>query len=218
MFDKALSLAYEIEGLLHLLKHRRINDVPDAVKNLLAEKGRQLSAILNEDSNLSVEEAVSDAVAASTDTAISKIDSTSFTDSQRLAETVAYEQEEDSQPEAGAPDAYETKLDVAQAEEDEADTESAEIDAARNDYYAEIAQKRTGGASLAARFTLNDRYRFVKELFGNSNTAFNVILEEISTFGTLKEVKQYLTDRQGINVDSGAGKDFCAILAPAFNN
>lgn len=237
--EKALTLTLEIEGLLHLLEHRNLNDMPQTVKKLLKDKSAELAALF---SSITVsqekhEENIPAAVAESLpvdknvdDTVGQQLESfeavnlrpdnddTSMPepDDERIAETVAYEQEEDSQPQAGAPDAYTTRLDIAQAEEDEADMEDAEIEAARHNYYGEIAQKRSAGAQLAQRFTLNDRYRFTRELFGGSNTAFNVILDEISTFSDLEEVRRYLSDRQGIDTSVGAGKDFLAIISKAF--
>ena len=147
---------------------------------------------------------------------LAKPDEVLAVDEERIAETVEYEQEEDSEPDAAEPDAYQTKIDEAQAEEDEADTETAEIDQAREEYSEVIERKKVSGRQLQAAFSFNERFRFAKELFGGSTTAFSTILEEISTFGTAGEVKTYLSEMQGIDVAVGPGKDFFQKIAPFF--
>ena len=213
--EKCRELVFEIEGLLHVMQQRSLDNLPATVKSLLSKKSAQLAELLQFGVDNSVQaevetfEAVAEAPAA--DAAAKK------EDEEKLAETVEYEQEEDSEPEAGAPDADTTLLDEAQAEEDEADTEAAETEKAREEYYGEIATKKTAGEALRQFFTVNDRYRYARELFGGSIAAFNNIIDEISTFGSLDEISEYLRDRQGIDTTKGAGKEFLAIVSHIFD-
>lgn len=232
--DRCLELAYEIEGLLLLSQNSEGKPLP-AVARLLAQKSAELAELIkileqavapvNTSASVDVETINPTPVDMENKPSVNnKHTETSATqpqaadiDAERIAETVEYEQREDSQPDAGSPDAYQTKLDEAQAEEDEADTEAAEMDNASRNYYGEIMQKRSDGTRLMQLFTLNDRYRFARELFGNSTTAFNVIIDEISTFTTAAEAIDYLRNRQGIDVNSAAGKDFVAIVSRFFS-
>lgn len=214
--EESLTLVYEIEGLLTLLQHRDMVTLPPSVKTLLSEKSARLAKMLAFGVDTQVQEEVEDF---EKEKAMEKDEEPlngQQEDGERLAETVEYEQEEDSQPDAGNPQEDLTKVDIAQAEEDEADTESVEIDQARHDYYGEIARKRTLGSKLMQRFTLNDRFRFTRELFGGSTTAFNTIIEEISTFENLHEVRKYLAEKQGIDITSGAGKEFINTIGASF--
>lgn len=214
--EKALTLVYEIEGLLHLLQHRNINDMPISVKKLLEIKSTALKEMLTAGTDSQETKETDTFEIKNPLPEIKKETETTGDDTERLAENVEYEQEEDSAPDAGTPDGYQTKLDIAQAEEDEADTESVQIDDARYKYYGEIAQKRSAGNIILHRFTINDRYRFTRELFGGSTTAFTTIIEEISTFATIDKVREYLTEKQGMDLEHGAGKDFINIIATFF--
>lgn len=202
--QQSISLTYEIEGLLHLIEHRRFQEVPQSVRRLLAQKSAALAALLGQEATF--DEPVENVRPAAPVT----------TDEQQVAETVAYEQDEDSRPDPSSPSDEETKLDEAQAEEDEADTEAAEAQDDREKYYGEIAKKRSAGTVILQGFTVNDRYLFAKELFHGSSTAFNVIIDEISTLPDIEAAKKYLSEKQGINLESQAAKDFIAKLASAF--
>ena len=238
--EKALTLTYEIEGLLHLLEHRQLEQLPASIKKLLTSKAEQLRGMLtfntltsenkNESADTnntsgvenisidaSVEEEVETLEAMSDNNTPIQTEEAMQLDEEKEAETVEFEQMEDSTPDAGVPDAETTRLDEAQAEEDEADTEAAESEKANKNYYGEIVDKHTRGTELMKRFSINDRYRFTRELFGYSTDAFNAILAEISTFSNITEVDNYLNIHQGINTSVGAGKDFLAIIAPVFN-
>ena len=198
--DKILKLTYEIEGLLLLFQNRGIDALPTSVKDLLGEKTAQLSEMISASSF-----------------AKNETEESFATDEEKLIETVEFEQEEDSEPEAGMPDAYQTKIDEAQAEEDEADSEAAEMQEADNLHSAQINSHIADGAALLKMFTLNDRYRFANELFGGSTTALTAILEDISRFSTLSQVKEYLYFSQGVSQENPAAKEFIEKLSPNFD-
>lgn len=215
--EKCLTLIYEIEGLLHVMNHRSIDSLPASVKTLLARKSHTLAEMLSFGVNAEVQLAVETFEEQSSPAQDNEVKAEEADDSQRLAETVAYEQEEDSEPDADAADGQLTQLDEAQAEEDEADEENAEIEKSRVDYYGEIAQKKNAGSKLIAQnFTVNERFRYAIALFGGSLTAFNAIIDEVSTFASRREVADYLQKRQNIDINKGAGKEFFEILSRSF--
>ena len=209
--EKSRKLIHEIEGLLHVMEHPAVDDLLPMVKLLLSAKSAELATILQ----FGVDNTVQQELETFESTRETAEEPTG--EEEALAETVAYEQEEDAEPEAGEPDSYETLLDEAQAEEDEADTETAEAEASRLHYYGEIAQKKTAGETIRQFFTVNDRYRYARELFGGSISAFNTIIDEVSTFDSLDEIQRYLADRQGIDTTKGAGKEFLAIVSHIFD-
>lgn len=210
--EKCLDLACEIEGLLHLMQNRPLESLPANVKTLLAGKSAELSRLLQFGVKNDVQEEVENFETVTEQPVEGKEEKL---DEEKLAETVAYEQEEDSQPDAGATDGYATKLDEAQAEEDEADTESSEIDKARSKDAEEIKYKKAEGAKIMQKIRLNDKYRFARELFGGSVTAMEAIVDEISTFGSDEEISRYLSERQGIDTTYGIGKEFFRMLVVA---
>lgn len=207
--EKCLALTLEIEGLLHLLLHRPLNELPPTVKRLLASKSSELATML-----AMVDAAGEDVVA--DNAAVPDGSNKNNENDVLIAGNVEYEQSEDSMPDASQSDAWLTKIDIAQAEEDEADSEAAESERYNNDYYGDIARRRSQANALIQIFTLNDRYRFTRELFGGSSAAFNTILEEISSFGSLSQVENFLSDKQGVDTRQGVGKEFLKILSKHF--
>lgn len=197
--EKILSLIYEMEGLLLLYRERGVDALPDSVRKLLIAKNQQVSEMMGEILSTKATAPTSD-----TDSA------------EHLAETVEYEQEEDSEPDAGGSNQEEAFLDEAQAEEDEADSENAEIEEARfkDDYF--IRKQVKTGNEIMSRLTLNDKFRFAKELFGGSVTALNNVVDAVALFPDLEKVKQYLIEQQGLNPENPATKEFIEILSLNF--
>ncbi len=111
-----------------------------------------------------------------------------------------------------------TELDEAQAEEDEADSAAAEEAIAQEKHRPEIQASEEAGAKMLKLFTLNDRFRFRRELFGGSDTAMKAILAVIATMPTLDDAKRYLTEDQGMDPESEEVSYFFEIIAPYYTN
>lgn len=67
--------------------------------------------------------------------------------------------------------------------------------------------------SLSKAFTLNDRFRFKRELFGGNDADFTDTLQLLSEMETYGEAEDYLLNDMMWDCDSEPVKDFLSILA-----
>ena len=250
--DKLISLTYEIEGLLLLLRDRSQESVAPHIRNLLSDKGKILAEMLN--SNETTVMANIPAEKDSTSKPETAITTTAATEIITLppvakAEEVAAEPpspmpihpihpqpaEQPSMIEIKAemplPEAEKSIQDKTDAEEEklpdaqtcineaeaEADTESAETENARLKQLPEIKSSEEAGAKMLKLLTLNDRFRFRRELFGGSDTAMKAIMAVIATMHNIEEAKRYLTEEQGMDTDSEEVAYFLEIIGPYYN-
>lgn len=244
--DKLISLTYEIEGLLLLLRDRGQESMAPHIRNLLADKGKTLAQMLNvaeskpnpvaapepkeEKTPLPpIPPAVKTAPTAVTVTEEVKEIKEVAKEEPIAAESVAEVKTEviNEAPKYTEPEVKpeikeenvpsQTELDEAQAEEDEADSAAAEEAIAQEKHRPEIQASEEAGAKMLKLFTLNDRFRFRRELFGGSDTAMKAILAVIATMPTLDDAKRYLTEDQGMDPDSEEVSYFFEIIAPYYN-
>lgn len=241
--DKLISLTYEIEGLLLLLRDRGQESMAPHIRNLLADKGKTLAQMLNvtNDSQKAtpapmqkeekaplppvppavkpvpvpvakaeeVKEAVKEEPTVTE--SVAEVKKEVITEVPKYAEPEAKQEvKEENVP-------SQTELDEAQAEEDEADSAAAEEAIAQEKHRPEIQASEEAGAKMLKLFTLNDRFRFRRELFGGSDTAMKAILAVIATMPTLDDAKRYLTEDQGMDPDSEEVSYFFEIIAPYYN-
>lgn len=61
-------------------------------------------------------------------------------------------------------------------------------------------------------FTLNDRFRFKRELFGNSDEVFNKTLSNVAMFDSYEEAENYFLSDLQWNAERGEVKEFLDIL------
>lgn len=66
-------------------------------------------------------------------------------------------------------------------------------------------------------FTVNDRYRFTRELFDNHTSAFDAALVRINALGSLGEAYDYLLNDLEWDPENEAVKDFINIVSNHFN-
>ena len=250
--DKLISLTYEIEGLLLLLRDRSQESVAPHIRNLLSDKGRILAEMLNsnetpvmvnipaeKDSTSKPETAITTTAATETITLppVAKAEEVAAESASPMPihpqpakqPSVIEIKAEMPLPEAekciqDKTDAEEEKLPDAQicineaeAEEAEADTESAETENARLKQLPEIKSSEEAGAKMLKLLTLNDRFRFRRELFGGSDTAMKAIMAVIATMHNIEDAKRYLTEEQGMDTDSEEVSYFLEIIGPFYN-
>lgn len=67
--------------------------------------------------------------------------------------------------------------------------------------------------NLSKAFTLNDRFRFKRELFGGNDADFTDTLQLLSEMETYGEAEDYLMNDMMWDRDSDSVKDFLSILA-----
>lgn len=61
-------------------------------------------------------------------------------------------------------------------------------------------------------FPLNDRYRFMRELFGNSAARFNDVIAALAAVASEAEAAGVL-EAEGVALDTETGKEFMAAVA-----
>ena len=66
-------------------------------------------------------------------------------------------------------------------------------------------------------FTLNDKFRFRRELFGNSSAQYNEALDLISEMGSYTEAEDYFLNNYGWNPEDDSTKAFLKIIEHHFN-
>ena len=243
--DKLISLTYEIEGLLLLLRDRGQESMAPHIRNLLADKGKNLAEMLNAVESkpapattpehkkeetaplppipptvpkpepapvaeVEVKEPVKEEPMVSETITEVKTEIAETAPEMPEPELKHEEKEEENIPPS------QTELDEAQAEEDEADSAAAEEAIAQEKHRPEIHASEEAGAKMLKLFTLNDRFRFRRELFGGSDTAMKAILAVIATMPTLDDAKRYLTEDQGMDPESEEVSYFFEIIAPYY--
>lgn len=77
-----------------------------------------------------------------------------------------------------------------------------------------LARRRA--ADLATAFTLNDRFRFRRELFRNSAEEMAEAINVISQMSTITEAEEYIFEDLCLDPDNEAVKDFMDIIARHF--
>lgn len=79
-----------------------------------------------------------------------------------------------------------------------------------------IAQRESRDFSKA--FTINDRYRFTRELFNNDMDAFNIALRKLEKMESLSEAYDYFLNELDWDADQPDAADYLAIVASHFNS
>ena len=77
-----------------------------------------------------------------------------------------------------------------------------------------VASKAAG--SISHLFTLNDKFRFRRELFNNSQQELDDTLSVLDDMASLDEAREYLTDDLCLDPSDPAVKDFFGIVAKHF--
>ncbi len=74
-----------------------------------------------------------------------------------------------------------------------------------------------GQCDLRRSFTLNDRFRFRRELFGNNDNEFADALNLVSAMNSLSEAEEYFYDDLGWDASNEEVKEFISIISRHFN-
>lgn len=75
---------------------------------------------------------------------------------------------------------------------------------------------RREARSLRRAFTINDKFRFRRELFGNDDKLFGNTIDMIEALKNMDDAIVYMRDDLGWNLDDDNVKDFAAIVANHF--
>jgi hypothetical protein len=82
---------------------------------------------------------------------------------------------------------------------------------------ASLNEALGGGLSdFRKAFSLNDRFYFRKELFGDDEAKMNKILSDLNGIQSYEESVRYLNDKQGWGTENNAAPEFLKLLEKRF--
>lgn len=201
-----LNLAYEIEGLLMLHINRGDEAAPE-MRQLLVDKATRLLQGLTAD-------AVAQPLAQPEPVCVP------------VTETVAAEEQPAEKPvEQPAETAEEEAVAESAIEEetDDAVADNAPVSPTINDTLGTETQltlderlARERAADISKAFTLNDRFRFRRELFNNSDEEFKETLDVVASMTSMDEAEDYFFNDLCWDPAKDEVKEFMAIVAKHF--
>lgn len=195
-YNDLLRLTYEIEGLLLLQSQRADGDTVPAVDNMIAEKTALLAkAFPLCPETLATEEEPAECPAADS------------TDSEATAASALAEEEMmATEPVAATP-----AVEATAAPESPVVNESIETPQSLEE---KLARERA--RDIFRAFTLNDKFRFRRELFRNSQDEFDETLNVISQMSSITEAEEYIYDDLCWDPDNEDVKAFMDVVAKHF--
>lgn len=210
--EELITLNYELEGLLYLALHRG-DDTPEKVWEMISEKIDSLKAGIDirESEAAPVAEETGEEPAVMTEIIVEKEEPVIF--EQETPEEETGEEElvalEETVPAEEVTLASEPATSVEQpAPAEEPVTEAAPVAELRLD--EKLA--RQNSRDLRKAFSLNDRFRFRRELFGNSDERMNEALRAVKSMATIDEAHDYFYNTLGLDKTSTDVADFIAVI------
>ena len=198
-----LNLAYEIEGLL-MLHINRGDEASAEMSDLLVRKARQLAEGLEESAAPDLDIVPEAAVAVEESAPVPAPAPIPAPVAAPVSEVPAEAEEPAAEAEA------EEVAESARFEE----AEDAGVPPAVLTLDEKLARERA--ADISKAFTLNDRFRFCRELFRNSNDEFKETLEVIGTMSDMEEAEEYFYNDLCWDPEKEEVKEFMAIVAKHF--
>lgn len=102
---------------------------------------------------------------------------------------------------------------------EECEIDSSEIESESNNNEENIIPiSYDSSRSLKQFFTINDKFRFRRELFGNSDTDFTDTLNLLSAMSSIAEVQDYLISDLEWDINNEDVKEFTAIIEAYFKS
>lgn len=214
-----LNLAYEIEGLLLLHLNRGEEAAPEIKELLVSKAGLLLEGlkaadeIENESLDL-IPESVTVVAKIAADAepvpAVAETEPDAADNPVEAVGPVADSEAEPAKPENPADEAQEIAESAGFEEEEDAGEEqpvTLTLD-------EKLARERA--ADISKAFTLNDKFRFCRELFRNSNDEFKETLEVIASMSDMDEAEEYFYNDLCWDPENEEVKEFMAIVAKHF--
>ncbi|MBQ9076318.1 MAG: hypothetical protein IJY31_00525 [Muribaculaceae bacterium] len=184
-----LNICYEIEGLITLVVERNPN-VPNGVHTLLQEKVEMLCQEIHE---INPQQGMTESAKSIDDSAI------------------ASEKDEN----------YQEDTDVINSSSSDINYDN---DGA-NDYngteeHLNVEQMIAcqGSRDLRKAFTINDKFRFRRELFGNSDTEITDAINLVSAMSTMTEAEEYFYNDLEWDRENEEVQEFMSIIANHFKS
>lgn len=115
-------------------------------------------------------------------------------------------------------------IEVANVADIAADTQNADIDSPINIELDEnncidvnqSAFARSARGDIRKMFTLNDNYKFRRQLFDNSQQQYADTLSKVELMNSMADAESYIYDTMGLDRDNADVKDFMTIVAAYF--
>ncbi len=241
LYTDLLKLAYETEGLICLLKERR-DESPDNLKSMLKDKIAQMQDMTDILFPQPPQECDDACMTAKSMTLEQQEDADPF-DVDDYIEDLPTEKDMTPEPSTITPDNEKTGVPIPLIVEDhtmaiplidiedlgknipphEPPTEeipeipvvddTAEIPMTLAD---RLSIDRAKAKDIRRAFTLNDRFRFKRELFGNSESNFSDALNVISAMSSIDEAEEYFYNDLCWSPENEEVKEFMKILANHF--
>lgn len=232
---KMIAEAYELEGLL-LLADNRGADTPEYVFTAIGEKLDRLQMLLGEREGDEGEEMQEDACMVENDVADAGSEEPEPEPEEDVAEVTAeqvadgeYDNEQEpmvelvlddeptAEPDAETPNVADETEDVEAEDNIEEETEANEK-ASDDSEPLRLDEKlqRSRSKDLKSAFSLNDTFRFRRELFGNSAAEMTDALHMVEAMHSFDEAEDYFYSDLGWDRESDDVKEFMAIIKNHF--
>lgn len=101
-------------------------------------------------------------------------------------------------------------------EDDETGLATEAIERGEEKVRVDEAMLRMSARDLRRAFTLNDKFRFRRYLFGNDDVLFAETLDKLSTMTSFDEARKYLFTNMQWDLESDEVKDFMSIVENHF--
>lgn len=232
---KMIAEAYELEGLL-LLADNRGADTPEYVFTAIGEKLDRLQMLLGEREGDEGEEMQEDACMVENDVADAGSEEPEPEPEEDVAEVTAeqvadgeYDNEQEpmvelvlddeptAEPDAETPNVADETENVEAEDNIEEETEANEK-ASDDSEPLRLDEKlqRSRSKDLKSAFSLNDTFRFRRELFGNSAAEMTDALHMVEAMHSFDEAEDYFYGDLGWDRESDDVKEFMAIIKNHF--
>lgn len=232
---KMIAEAYELEGLL-LLADNRGADTPEYVFTAIGEKLDRLQMLLGEREGDEGEETQEDTCMVENDVADAGSEEPEPEPEEDVAEVTAeqvadgeYDNEQEpmvelvlddeptAEPDAETPNVADETEDVEAEDNIEEETEANEK-ASDDSEPLRLDEKlqRSRSKDLKSAFSLNDTFRFRRELFGNSAAEMTDALHMVEAMHSFDEAEDYFYGDLGWDRESDDVKEFMAIIKNHF--
>jgi hypothetical protein len=194
--ERLIQLNIEIEGLLRVLKDRDNNDALQLLKDKYSEFKSAFEEVPAEPAVTEISELSENSECSE----CSENSENSECSEQPIEQPAAQPVEQPTEP-ADIP----------------APTTVDEIVASRpNEMRVDEMLTRREARDLRKAFTLNDKFRFRRELFANNDAVFADTLNLLSAMQNLDEAMEYMRDDLGWDMESDDVKDFVNIVSNHF--
>lgn len=181
-----LNTVYELEGLLHLSMSR--DEMPEKLPDLILKKVNEISKIASETFKVGSEESLS----------IMEEDTETEPNTSGF-EDILYEYNEEEDKET-------VTYSEIEAETEENEIKEIKIGERPND--VKTSRKQFSAPS----YSINDRFLFIRELFGGNTRDFNKAMEAVADFDTFEEAETYFLDELNFNENDETVERFLEIL------